>query len=97
MPCTGWTRSMRRSRGPAMDAGTLPLVTPTSQIVGVQAVMNVVSGRYKMISNQFGDLMIGLYGKTPTPVDPEVQKLVLKRRKGQTPITGYERESCAGA
>jgi len=77
------------------DAGTPPLVTPTSQIVGVQAVMNVVSGRYKMISNQFGDLMIGLYGKTPTPVDPEVQKLVLKRRKGQTPITGRPADNLA--
>ena len=65
-----------------------PLVTPTSQIVGVQSVMNVVAGRYKMISNQFSDLMIGLYGQTPTPVDPEVQQLVLKRRRGQTPITG---------
>lgn len=71
------------------EAGTPPLVTPTSQIVGVQAVMNVVAGRYKMINNQFKDLMYGLYGKTPTPVDPDVQKLVLKRNKrGQTPITG---------
>ena len=71
------------------EAGTPPVVTPTSQIVGVQAVMNVVAGRYKMISNQFSDLMYGLYGETPTPVDPEVQKIVLKRSKrGQTPITG---------
>jgi pyruvate/oxaloacetate carboxyltransferase len=71
------------------DAGTPPLVTPTSQIVGVQAVMNVVMGRYRMVNNQFSDLLYGLYGKTPTPVDPEVQKAVLKRNKrGQTPITG---------
>ena len=71
------------------DAGTPPLVTPTSQIVGVQAVMNVVAGRYKMVNNQFSDLVYGLYGKTPTPIDPEVQKVVLKRNKrGQTPITG---------
>ncbi|MBW6487077.1 MAG: pyruvate carboxylase subunit B [Syntrophobacterales bacterium] len=71
------------------EAGTPPLVTPTSQIVGVQAVMNVVAGRYKMINNQFKDLIYGLYGKTPTPIDPEVQKVVLKRNKrGQTPITG---------
>jgi pyruvate/oxaloacetate carboxyltransferase len=71
------------------EAGTPPLVTPTSQIVGVQAVMNVVAGRYKMVNNQFADLMYGLYGKTPTPVDPEVQKVVLKRHKrGQTPVTG---------
>jgi pyruvate/oxaloacetate carboxyltransferase len=71
------------------DAGTPPLVTPTSQIVGVQAVMNVVAGRYKMVTNQFKDLIYGLYGKTPTPIDPEVQKAVLKRNKrGQTPVTG---------
>ncbi len=71
------------------EAGTPPLVTPTSQIVGVQSVMNVIGGRYKMVNNQFADLMYGLYGKTPTPIDPEVQKVVLKRHKrGQTPVTG---------
>ena len=71
------------------DAGTPPLVTPTSQIVGVQAVMNVIAGRYKIVSNQFSDLVFGLYGRTPTLVDPEVQKVVLKRyKRGQTPITG---------
>jgi pyruvate/oxaloacetate carboxyltransferase len=71
------------------EAGTPPLVTPTSQIVGAQSVMNVIAGRYKMINNQFSDLMYGLYGQTPTPIDPEVQKIVLKRHKrGQTPITG---------
>ena len=71
------------------DSGTPPLVTPTSQIVGVQAVMNVIGGRYKMINNQFADLVYGLYGKTPTPIDPEISKVVLKRHKrGQTPITG---------
>ncbi len=77
------------------DAGMPPLVTPTSQIVGVQSVMNVVSGRYKMISNQFGDLMVGLYGQTPIPVNPEVQQLVLKRRKGQAPITGRPADNLA--
>jgi pyruvate carboxylase subunit B len=71
------------------DAGTVPLVTPTSQIVGAQSVMNVLYGRYKMVSTQFKDLMFGLYGKTPTPIDPEVQKKVLKGyKKGQEPITG---------
>lgn len=71
------------------DAGTPPLVTPTSQIVGVQAVMNVVAGRYKMVTNQFKDLVYGLYGKTPTPIDPEIQKMVLKHyKRGQTPVTG---------
>jgi len=71
------------------EAGTPPLVTPTSQIVGVQSVMNVVVGRYKMVSQPLADLLYGLYGKTPTPVDPEVQKVVLKRyKKGKEPITG---------
>ncbi len=71
------------------DAGTPPLVTPTSQIIGVQAVMNVISGRYRMVSIQFRDLVYGLYGKTPTPVNPKVQKVALKGyKRGQTPITG---------
>jgi pyruvate/oxaloacetate carboxyltransferase len=51
--------------------------------------MNVISGRYRMVSNQFRDLVYGLYGKTPTPVNPEVQKVALKGyKRGQTPITG---------
>ncbi|MDO9586111.1 MAG: pyruvate carboxylase subunit B [Syntrophales bacterium] len=71
------------------EAGTPPLVTPTSQIVGVQAVMNVIYGKYKMVTNQFKDLLYGLYGQTPTPIDGEVQKKALKNyKKGQTPITG---------
>jgi pyruvate carboxylase subunit B len=71
------------------ELGTPPLVTPTSQIVGVQAVLNVLLGKYKMVTNQVKDLVFGLYGKTPTPIDPEVQKLVLKNyKRGQTPVTG---------
>jgi pyruvate carboxylase subunit B len=71
------------------ESGTVPLVTPTSQIVGVQAVMNVLYGKYKMVSTQFKDMIYGLYGQTPTPIYPEVQKQVLKGyKKGQTPITG---------
>jgi len=71
------------------ELGTPPLVTPTSQIVGVQAVLNVLLGKYKMITNQVKDLVYGLYGKTPTPVDPEVQKKVLKGyKRGETPVTG---------
>jgi pyruvate carboxylase subunit B len=71
------------------ELGTPPLVTPTSQIVGVQAVLNVLFGKYKMITNQVKDLVYGLYGKTPTRVDPEVQKKVLKGyKRGETPITG---------
>jgi pyruvate/oxaloacetate carboxyltransferase len=48
------------------ELGTPPLVTPTSQIVGVQAVLNVLFGRYKMVTNEVKDLVYGLYGKTPT-------------------------------
>ena len=71
------------------ELGTPPLVTPTSQIVGVQAVLNVLLGKYKMVTNQVKDLVYGLYGKTPTPVDLEVQKKVLKGyKRGEAPITG---------
>jgi pyruvate carboxylase subunit B len=71
------------------ESGTVPLVTPTSQIVGVQAVMNVLYGRYKMVTTQFKDMIYGLYGQTPTPIDQEVQQKVLKGyKKGQTPVTG---------
>ncbi|MGD8983232.1 MAG: pyruvate carboxylase subunit B [Desulfobacteraceae bacterium] len=71
------------------ELGTPPLVTPTSQIVGVQAVLNVLFGRYKMVTNEVKDMVYGLYGKTPTPVDPEVQKQVLKGyKRGETPVTG---------
>ena len=71
------------------ELGTPPLVTPTSQIVGVQAVLNVLFGKYKMVTNQVKDLVYGLYGKTPTPIDPEIQKRVLKGyKRGTTPVTG---------
>jgi pyruvate carboxylase subunit B len=71
------------------ELGTPPLVTPTSQIVGVQAVLNVLFGKYKMVTNEVKDLVYGLYGKTPTAVDPEVRKKVLKGyKRGETPVTG---------
>jgi pyruvate/oxaloacetate carboxyltransferase len=71
------------------ELGMPPLVTPTSQIVGVQAVLNVLFGRYKMVTNEVKDLVFGLYGKTPIPVDPEVQKKILKGyKKGETPVSG---------
>jgi pyruvate carboxylase subunit B len=71
------------------ELGYPPLVTPTSQIVGIQAVQNVLFGRYKMISGQVKDYVYGMYGKPPAPVDPEVQKIVLKGyEKGETPYTG---------
>jgi len=70
------------------ELGYPPLVTPTSQIVGIQAVQNVLFGRYKMISGQVKDYVYGLYGKPPAPIDPKVQKIVLKGyERGETPIT----------
>lgn len=71
------------------DLGYPPLVTPTSQIVGVQAVLNVLFGRYNLVSSQVKDYCYGLYGRPPAPIDPEVQKLCLKGyERGETPITG---------
>jgi oxaloacetate decarboxylase alpha subunit/pyruvate carboxylase subunit B len=68
------------------ELGQIPLVTPTSQIVGTQTVNNVLfddeNERYKMITGQVKDLCYGLYGKTAIPIDKEVQKKALK---------GYER------
>jgi oxaloacetate decarboxylase alpha subunit len=60
------------------EFGYPPLVTPTSQIVGTQAVMNVLAGeRYKMASKETKALMRGEYGQLPAPVDPEIQKKVI--------------------
>ena len=70
------------------ELGYPPLVTPTSQIVGIQAVQNVLFGRYKMISAQVKDYIYGLYGKPPAHIDPEVQKIALKGyHRGEEPIT----------
>lgn len=67
------------------DAGYPPLVTPTSQIVGTQAVFNVIMGeRYKMVTKEFKGLVHGDYGKTPAPIKPEFQNMILK---GEQPIT----------
>ena len=54
------------------DAGYPPLVTPSSQIVGTQAVFNVLMGEYKVMTGEFADLMLGYYGETLGPKDPEV-------------------------
>lgn len=54
--------------------GWIPLVTPTSQIVGVQAMLNVKFGRWKNFSPQAADIALGYYGQTPAPVDADVQK-----------------------
>jgi pyruvate carboxylase subunit B len=70
------------------ELGYPPLVTPTSQIVGVQAVQNVLVGPYKMISKEVKDYCWGLYGKPPAPIDPKIQKMVLKGyERGEKPIT----------
>ena len=68
------------------DAGYPPLVTPSSQIVGTQAVFNVLMGRYKALSGEFADLMLGYYGKTIGPRDSDVMQTAEKHAKKQ-PIT----------
>ncbi|MDL2329945.1 pyruvate carboxylase subunit B [Desulfosarcina sp. OttesenSCG-928-A07] len=74
------------------DLGQIPLVTPTSQIVGSQAVNNVLfdspGERYSKISDQVKALCFGMYGKTAVPIDPEVQKKALQHyERGSEPIT----------
>ena len=60
------------------DLGYPPLVTPTSQIVGTQAVLNVITGdRYKMVPKEVKDYVKGLYGKSPAMIDPKVRLKVL--------------------
>lgn len=60
------------------DAGYPPLVTPTSQIVGTQAVFNVIAGdRYKMVTKEFKGIIEGKYGTTPMPIDPEFRKQII--------------------
>ena len=63
------------------DAGFPPLVTPSSQIVGTQAVFNVMMGRYKVMTGEFADLMLGYYGETIAPRDPEVVELAQQARQ----------------
>ena len=68
------------------DLGFIPLVTPTSQIVGTQAVLNVLCGeRYKNISKETEGVLKGEYGATPAPVNAELQQRVLN---GGAPVTG---------
>lgn len=67
------------------DVGYPPLVTPSSQIVGTQAVMNVISGeRYKMVTKEFKGIVRGEYGKTPMPISDEFRKKIIGDEK---PIT----------
>lgn len=68
------------------DLGYIPLVTPTSQIVGTQAVLNVLTGeRYKNITKESTGILRGEYGTSPAPVNKDLQKRVLK--EGEKPIT----------
>lgn len=68
------------------DLGHIALVTPTSQIVGTQAVLNVLTGeRYKSISKETAGVLKGEYGSTPAPVNVDLQKRVLE--EGEEPIT----------
>jgi oxaloacetate decarboxylase alpha subunit/pyruvate carboxylase subunit B len=86
--------------------GWIPLVTPTSQIVGTQAMMNVKFGRWKMICQPAQDIALGKYGKAPGPINPQVLAQV-EKQSGQKVVTqrpadllapgmeGY-RSQCAG-
>ena len=68
------------------DLGYPPLVTPTSQIVGTQAVLNALYGqRYKQVSKETRALALGQYGETPAPISPKVRETVAP---GEQPITG---------
>jgi oxaloacetate decarboxylase alpha subunit len=69
------------------DSGYPPLVTPTSQIVGTQAVFNVLFGRYNRLSGEFQDLMAGKYGACPAPKNTEVVKKALEGLKMDKEIT----------
>ena len=69
------------------DCGYIPLVTPTSQIVGTQSVFNVLFGRYKKLTAETRDLLTGKYGKTPAPCNPELVKAALAEAKMDAPIT----------
>ncbi len=75
------------------DAGYPPLVTPTSQIVGTQAVFNVLMGeRYKNVTKEFKGMVRGDYGKTPCPIDPEFVKKIIGDEKQ---ITGRPADAIA--
>lgn len=71
-------------------AGYVPLVTPTSQIVGTQAAFNVIQGQpYAFVSEPFRDLIMGKYGRPPGPVDPQTLEAVAR---GEKPFTGRPAE-----
>ncbi len=68
------------------DSGFPPLVTPSSQIVGTQAVFNVLMGKYKVLTGEFADLMLGYYGSTLGEKNPDVLKKAAEHAKKE-PIT----------
>jgi oxaloacetate decarboxylase alpha subunit len=75
------------------DLGFPPLVTPTSQLVGTQAVQNVLAGeRYKNVGAEVKAYCRGEYGRTPAPINPEIQKLILG---DEQPIEGRYADSLA--
>ena len=69
------------------DVGYVPLVTPTSQIVGTQAVFNVLFGRYNNMTGEFCDLLTGKYGKLPTAPNADLVKKALEKNKMEEAIT----------
>ncbi|MEE3411018.1 MAG: sodium-extruding oxaloacetate decarboxylase subunit alpha [Treponema sp.] len=69
------------------DAGYVPLVTPTSQIVGTQAVMNVLMGRYKTMTQDFRNLITGRFGKLPTDANPELVQKALQQNHMEKVMT----------
>jgi oxaloacetate decarboxylase alpha subunit len=72
------------------DLGYPPLVTPTSQIVGTQSLMNVISGqRYKVVPNETKDIVRGLYGRTPVPISDEIRKKIIG---DEQPVTEKPKE-----
>lgn len=68
------------------DSGHPPLVTPSSQIVGTQAVFNVLMGKYKVLTGEFADLMLGYYGECIGPRNPEVIEIA-RQQANKEPIT----------
>jgi len=67
------------------DMGYPPLVTPTSQMVGSQATLNVITGkRYSVVSQETRNYLLGHYGESPGPIDAEVRKAILGKKE---PIT----------
>ncbi|HEY0944595.1 MAG TPA: pyruvate carboxylase subunit B [Opitutaceae bacterium] len=74
--------------------GWIPLVTPTSQIVGTQAMLNVKFGRWKNLAPAAADIALGKYGRTPGPVSKDLLALIAQR-SGQKPIEGRPADALA--